>query len=300
MSPSMPLAALVEEFLRLHLQGERNASPHTVRNYGADLRQLLEVLGAEAAIETVTLNHLRDYLARSFDAGCGKATVARHRAAVRSLFRYAVRQGYLADSPARLLATPKLARHLPEIPTTEQLNQLLDQPATDPGSSPERDRAILELLYGCGLRVSELVGLNVRDLDFDQMLVRTIGKGRKERLVPCGRKAAEAVRAYLAVRPPAAPSARAALLLNHRGGRLTTRSVGRIVKAAARAFGLPLDLHPHSLRHAFASHLLGEGADLRAIQEMLGHSSLATTQRYTRTEIRQLMEVYDRAMKNVK
>ncbi|HET9784215.1 MAG TPA: tyrosine-type recombinase/integrase, partial [Terriglobales bacterium] len=175
-----------------------------------------------------------------------------------------------------------------------------EAPAAPPaGAGPERDHALLEILYGCGLRVSEAVGMNFKDVDYRGGLLRVLGKGRKQRLTPLGSKAAAALAAYLPLRAERLREARKAgqmaLFVNQRGGRLTTRSVARIVKARARAFGLPLDLHPHSLRHAFASHLLSEGADLRAIQEMLGHASLATTQRYTRTDIRQLTEVYDRS-----
>lgn len=282
-------------FIERHLRAERNASPHTLRNYSTDLRQFAAHVGAETPLAAVTAAQIRAFIAHLYQQGCGKATVARHLAAIRSCFRYWTRAGELSSDPARQIGTPKLGRHLPEIPTTEQLNQLLDQPARAERGFPERDQALLELLYGSGLRVSELTGLNVAAVDFDQAIVRVLGKGRRERLVPFGRKAAAALRAYLAVRPAPQATARAALFLNRRGGRLTPRSVARIVKASAQAFGLPLDVHPHSLRHAFASHLLGEGADLRAIQEMLGHKSLATTQRYTRTDIRQLTAVYDRA-----
>jgi len=293
---AMTVAEASQQFLRRHLRGERNASPHTLRSYGTDLRQFTAFA---TALDAVTPALIRQFLTHLYAQGCGKATVARHLAAVRSCFRYWTHAGTLTADPARQIGTPKLPRHLPEIPTTEQLNQLLDRPvdhsrALERGF-PERDQALLELLYGCGLRVSELTGMNVASVDFEQATVRVLGKGRRERLVPFGRKAAAALRVYLAVRPAPQPAARHALFLNRRGGRLTPRSVGRIVKAAAQAFGLPLDVHPHSLRHAFASHLLGEGADLRAIQEMLGHKSLATTQRYTRTNIRQLTEVYDRA-----
>jgi integrase/recombinase XerC len=293
---AMTVAEAAEQFLRRHLLGERNASPHTLRSYGTDLRQFTALIGADTMLDAVTPALIRQFLTHLYAQGCGKATVARHLAAVRSCFRYWTREGTLTADPARQIGTPKLPRHLPEIPTTEQLNQLLDRPApVIEHGFPERDQALLEFLYGCGLRVSELTGMNVASVDFEQATVRVLGKGRRERLVPFGRKAAAALRAYLAVRPAPQISARPALFLNRRGGRLTPRSVGRIVKAAAQAFGLPLDVHPHSLRHAFASHLLGEGADLRAIQEMLGHKSLATTQRYTRTNIRQLTEVYDRS-----
>ncbi|MGH9520289.1 MAG: tyrosine recombinase XerC [Terriglobales bacterium] len=292
----MTLHDAIAGYLRRHLQAERNASPHTLRNYACDLEKLAEVVGGERELDSIQAAELREFLAWLYDRGCGKATVARHLAAMRSLFRYWNQAGAIAANPARLLASPKLGRHLPEFPTLEQVNQLLDQggvqrEAGDLGF-PARDQALLEVLYGSGLRVSELVGLNLSDVDGERQTLRVMGKGRKQRLTPYGGKAAAALARYLAERPVKNSPA---LFQNRRGGRLTTRSVARIVKAASAAFGLPLDLHPHALRHAFASHLLGEGADLRSIQEMLGHKSLATTQRYTHTDIRQLTEVYDRS-----
>lgn len=249
------------------------------------------------AVDAIEPMRIRQFLAQLYEQNCGKATVARHLSTLRSFFRYCAREGYVSENPARLLSSPKLGRHLPAIPSVEQVNQMLDQPRAEPAVFPEREQAMLELLYGCGLRVSELTGLDLADVDSAEGTLRVLGKGRRERLVPFGRKAAAAVEHYLAERAklPPRPPGNPALFLNRRGRRLTPRSVARMVKSAARAFGLPGDLHPHSLRHAFASHLLGEGADLRAIQEMLGHQSLATTQRYTRTDIRQLAEVYDRS-----
>jgi len=291
------LASAIADFLRLHLQAERNASPHTLRNYGVDLRQFAAFCGPERQLISITHTEIRDFLADLYARGCGKPTAARHLSAIRSLFRYAVREGWAEANPAKLLSSPKLGRHLPGIPSLEQVNRFLDQPRSDDCAWPEREQLLLELLYGSGLRVSELTALNLGDVDPDEALLRVTGKGRKQRLVPFGRRAAAALATYLEQRRalPPVPRDNPALLLNQRGRRLTARSVGRIVKALALRFGLPLDLHPHTLRHAFASHLLGEGADLRAIQEMLGHASLATTQRYTHTDIRQLTEVYDRA-----
>lgn len=293
----MTLQAAITEYLDGHLRAERNASPHTLRNYGVDLRQFAAFAGAESEMEALTPARIRDFLAALYAQGCGKTTVARHLSSVRSLFGYCADRGYIPSNPARLLASPKLGKKLPPIPTTEQVNRMLDEPLPGAGAFPERDHALLEVLYGCGIRVGELTGLDLGDVNFEEMTMRVTGKGRKQRLVPFGRKAAAAIQAYLAKRGTLAGVTRRqrALFLNLRGQRLTTRSVARIVKASARAFGLPLDLHPHALRHAFASHLLGEGADLRAIQEMLGHQSLATTQRYTHTDIRKLMEVYDQA-----
>jgi integrase/recombinase XerC len=293
----MTLAEAIPSFLHRHLAGERNASPHTLRSYSTDLRLLAEFLGPHTPVDAIAPARLRSWLAQLYDHGCGKATVARRLASLRSFFRYCLREEWLRDNPARTLSSPKLGRHLPAIPSAEQLNRLLDQPPPESAPFPERDHLILELLYGCGLRVSELTSLDLAAVNASQRLLRVTGKGRKQRLVPFGGKAEAALASYLPRRAalPPQPRANPALLLNLRGRRLTSRSVARIVKAAARAFGLPLDLRPHALRHAFASHLLGEGADLRAIQEMLGHASLSTTQRYTHTNIRQLTEVYDRA-----
>lgn len=294
----MTLQAAIADFLERYLEGERNASPHTLRNYAADLRQFAAFAGAEAELGAIERGRIREFLAAGHARGSSRATQARHLASLRSMFRYCTRQGWIEDNPARLLSAPKQAQRLPDIPTTEQVNRWLDQDAPEERKQfPERERALLELLYGCGLRVSEAVGLQLRDVDYGRGQLRVLGKGRKQRLVPFGRKARAALETYLAARAalPPRPPDNPALFLNLRGTRLTARSVARIIKASARAAGLAPQIHPHSLRHAFASHLLGEGADLRAIQEMLGHSSLATTQRYTRTDIRQLSEVYDRA-----
>lgn len=299
----MTLAAAIAAYLDGYLRAERHASEHTLRNYATDLRLFATFAGPATPLAEVQARHVRGFLADLHAHGCGKATLARRLSSIRSLFRFCTRQELLQDNPARRIAAPKLPRPLPPIPTTGQVNELLDQSPTTAVGFPERDYALLELLYGSGLRVGELTALNLPDVSFELALVRVTGKGRRQRQVPFGGKAAAALRRYLPLRQQLlaalpkrpAPNAAAALFLNRRGGRLTARSVARIVKTAARAFGLPLDLHPHSLRHAFASHLLGEGADLRAIQEMLGHRRLSTTQRYTRTDIRQIAAVYDRA-----
>ncbi len=294
----MTLQAAIQDFIERYQEGERNASPHTLRNYATDCRQFASFAGATAELGTIQRTHIRTFLAAGHERGASRATQARHLASLRSLFRYCARQGWIRDNPARLLSAPRQANRLPDVPTTEQVNRWLDREAAPAEAAPfpERERALLELLYGCGLRVSEAVGLGLRDVDSIRGRLRVLGKGRKQRLVPFGRKAQAALERYLMARAalPPRPADNPALFLNRRGTRLTTRSVARIVKASARAFGLPSDLHPHTLRHAFASHLLSEGADLRAIQEMLGHRSLATTQRYTRTDMRQLAEVYDR------
>ncbi|MHB8734508.1 MAG: tyrosine recombinase [Terriglobales bacterium] len=297
---SISLQDASREFIERYLRGERNASPHTLRNYAGDLEQFSRFLGPDTSLEAIDHIRIRQFLAELSTRGAKKSSVARRLAAIRSLFRYCVREGRLAANPARLVTSPKLPHRLPAIPTLEQVGHLLDRMPEAACAFPERDRAILELLYACGIRVSELTGLDLGDLDLTGGMVRVLGKGRKERLVPFGGKARLALVAYLparSLRVAQAPSTRraaTALFVNLRGGRLTTRSVARLVKVQARQSGIAADLHPHSLRHAFASHLLGEGADLRVIQEMLGHASLATTQRYTQTNLRQIMEVYDR------
>lgn len=291
----------IATFLQHYLRAERNASPHTLRNYAADLRQFRAFIGPEAEAGAIDHIRIRQFLADLYAHGAQKSSVARRLATLRSFFRYLVREGRIRDNPARLVSSPKLPKTLPRIPTPDQVNRMLDALPAVEVSFPERDRAILELLYGCGLRVSELAGLDLGDLNFGAESLQVEGKGRKQRIVPFGAKARAALDLYLPVRAQVLAQWHRddrrfpALLINLRGGRLTTRSVRRLVKRYAIRFGLDSSLHPHTLRHAFASHLLGEGADLRAIQEMLGHKSLATTQRYTQTNIRQLMEVYDRA-----
>jgi integrase/recombinase XerC len=247
--------------------------------------------------------HIRAYLAELYERGLSKASAARALAAVRSWFKWLARMGHVPQNPAALVATPKLPKHLPRVPTIEQMNRALDNNASgeeDASGWPARDAAIFELLYGCGIRNAELVGLDLKHIRWaaETLLVR--GKGAKERLVPFGDAAAAAIRAYLperSARLTAAGKQSDALLLSARvksGGRLTTRSVGRIVKRIALAHGMAPETHPHTLRHAFGTHMLEEGADLRAIQELLGHERLSTTQRYTQLTVRQVAEVYDR------
>ncbi len=291
------LAAETREFLD-YLRRERRAGPHTLRNYAADLRQFAAAAGAATPAEAIDAARIRAFLATLHARGAAKASVARRLATLRSFFRYLMQEGRLGANPARAVASPKLPKRLPPIPTAEQLNRALDtRPSGDEAACfPEREQAMLELLYGSGLRVSELAGLDLDSLDALGQTLRVRGKGGKERIVPFGAKARQALEAYLPRRAAGLAGRTAmALFLNHRGGRLTDRSARRVVQAWARRRGLPPQLHPHTLRHAFASHLLAEGADLRVIQEMLGHASLATTQKYTQTEIRQLMAVYDRA-----
>jgi integrase/recombinase XerC len=286
------------------LAHERNGSPHTIRAYERELHNfadfLVESFGASLAPSAIEHQQIRAYLGELYARGLSKASAARALAAIRSWFRWLARQGLVEQSPAALVATPKLPKHLPRVPTIEEMNRVVDSAADDTAAWPERDRVIFELLYGCGIRNAELVGIDLADIHWanDAILVR--GKGRKQRLVPLGDAAAEAIRAYLPLREAkliAAGKSSAALLLNVRlraSGRLTTRSVGRIVKHIALAHGLPADLHPHTLRHAFGAHMLEEGADLRAIQELLGHARLSTTQRYTQLTLGQVAEVYDR------
>jgi integrase/recombinase XerC len=293
-----------------YLQYERNASPHTIRNYRSDLKQFCNFLAPgkfDAPVEAASIDafRVRSFLASLFQNERKKSSIARKLAALRSFFRFLGREQVLAENPAARVASPKLARTLPRIMTEEQINNLLDQLAETAKSAGAqqsaalaRDRAILELLYASGLRVSELVGLDLRSVNFGDGVVLVRGKGRKERIVPFGSKAKQALDAYLPLREKIlweTKSGSPALFLNAAWGRrLTTRSVARFVKKYVRRFGPNLKASPHSLRHAFASHLLSEGADLRAIQEMLGHVSLSTTQKYTQVSIQHLIDVYDK------
>lgn len=295
---------LIDRYLR-YLQDERNASPHTLRNYASDLHQFRDFLKHslttdEVDIAAVDALQVRAYLASLFQDQKQKASIARKLAAIRAFFKFLVRDGLVEKNPAEFVATPKLAKKLPRIMTEEETNNLLDRIAEAvPEAEPmlKRDRAILELLYASGLRVSELAGLDLRSVNFGDKLVLVRGKGRKERIVPFGRKAGDALEAYLPVRERILMENHTsghALFLNTRGRRLTTRSVDRLLKKYVKIYGPNVRVSPHGLRHAFASHLLAEGADLRAIQEMLGHASLSTTQKYTQVSIRQLIEVYDK------
>jgi integrase/recombinase XerC len=304
---------LVEGFLAM-LANERGASEHTVRAYAREVRSfaayLSENLGESARVGKVEHLHIRAYLGVLYERGLTKASAARALAAVRSWFKWLAKEGKVKQNPALLVSTPKLPKHLPRVPSMEEVNRVLNslegKAKKEDGEAaawPERDRVIFELLYGCGIRNSELVGLDMGSVKWrdDAVLVR--GKGRKERLVPLGDEAALALRAYLPLREAKLLTAgRAGLVhdgplvmnLRMRGDcRLTTRSVGRIVKAIALSRGLAADVHPHTLRHAFGTHMLEEGADLRAIQEMLGHERLSTTQRYTQLTVGQVQKVYD-------
>ncbi len=317
--PVCAIGALAVEYLAV-LRNERGASGHTLRAYSRELGcftdYLREVKGNGVEIRAVEHTDIRAYLAVLYDRGLTRASAARALAAVRSWFKWLAQGGHIEQNAAKLVSTPKLPKHLPRVPSAEEVNRVLD---TLPGSAegrtaedreagstlwPERERVIWELLYGCGIRNSELVGIDLGDIHWanDAILVR--GKGRKERYVPLADATREALLGYLPAREHRLRSRgrlllqAGPLLINQtaRGdARLTTRSVGRIVKAIAISRGLAADVHPHTLRHAFGTHMLEEGADLRAIQELLGHERLSTTQRYTQLTTAQLQQVYDKS-----
>jgi integrase/recombinase XerC len=291
--PSTVVSRAVADFLR-HLR-ERNASPHTIKAYSGDLANFAVYVGSRGwkSIDHIAI---RGFLSQLYEKGLGKTSVARSLAAVRSLYRWLAREGVVEQNPAKLVATPRLAKKLPRVPTIEEMNSVLDGQMPETAAFPERDRLMLELLYGCGIRNSELTGINLDDIRLSAEAILIRGKGKKERYIPFGESARSALVAYLPVRQATlaqTPKNTPALLINHRGGRLTTRSVGRIIKAIAVAKGLSPDVHPHTLRHAFGTHMLEEGADLRAIQELLGHERLATTQRYTQLSMKHVLQVYD-------
>ena len=320
-----------------YLQSVRNSSPHTIVNYGNDLEQFVAYLSPPGTqpppLRKITHQVIREFVGHLHEQGLEKSSVARKLAALRSFFKYCAREGMIKESPARLVPTPKLPKRIPSVLSAEEMNDFLNglgamTPGSAGGTLPPRkgdgaphgkktaagerlllcrDRALLELLYAAGLRVSELTGLNLEDMEQNERILRVRGKGNKERIVPYGTKAQEALDKYWPVREQlllqgsatggtrkAAPHTNA-VFLNYAGRRLTQRSVGRIVKKYVKLVNVNWDLHPHSLRHAFATHLLADGADLRAIQELLGHQSLSTTQKYTHASIRQLMEIYDKA-----
>jgi integrase/recombinase XerC len=272
-----------------------SASPHTVRNYASDLAQFCEFLDGGAEPDVTAL---RMWLASVSESGASTVTMRRKLAAVRSFYAYMMKQGAVRSNPAKLLFTPRTPKKLPQVQTPEQTSRLIDDVAAQAKDKldrpfPERDLAIFELLYGCGLRVSELVGLNLADADRAEGVLRVRGKGRKERDVPFTGKAHSALESYLAVRK--ANPGEHAIFLNSRGARLTDGSVRRLVKLYSTVLAGDSSLHPHALRHAYATHLLSSGADLRAIQELLGHAQLSTTQKYTQLALEDLMRVYDSA-----
>ena len=312
-------STLADRFLAM-LRDERGASEHTLRAYRREVRgfaeYLQETLG-DAGIKAVEHTHIRGYLGVLYDKGLSKTSAARALAAVRSWFKWMAKAGLVENNPALLVSTPKLPKHLPRVPGVEELNRVMNsleqglgireqglgEEEREAATWPERDRVIFELLYGCGIRNSELCGLDLSSVLWRDDAIRVFGKGKKERLVPLGDEAAVAMKAYLPMRQARLEAAGKAKLVHEgpllcnarmRGAcRLTTRSVGRIVKSIALSRGLAADVHPHTLRHAFGTHMLEEGADLRAIQEMLGHERLSTTQRYTQLTVGQVQRVYE-------
>jgi integrase/recombinase XerC len=287
------VAKAADQFL--HALGQRNASVHTIKAYCGDLNEFVAYAGSRGWRD---IDHvaIRGFLSRLYEKGLGKTSVARALAAVRSLYRWLAQEGMVEQNPAALVSTPKLPQKLPRVPTIEEMNSVLDGEMPEVAAFPERDHLMFELLYGCGIRNSELIGINLDDIRLTAEAVLIRGKGKKERYVPFGGSARAALKVYLPVRQQMLVEGNKsvpALLINRRGGRLTTRSVGRIIKKIAVAKGLSPDVHPHTLRHAFGTHMLEEGADLRAIQEMLGHERLSTTQRYTQLSMKQVLRVYD-------
>jgi integrase/recombinase XerC len=275
-----------------HLEVERGASPNTLRSYATDLREFAAFAAREGETEprAVDVRLLRAYLAWLHQRRLARSSIGRKLASVRSWLRFLARRGVIEQNPARQVRSPRLPQRLPSFLPKDESKELLDR-ATDASITGRRDHALLELLYATGIRVSECCGLDVRDLDAGRATIRVSGKGGKERIVPVGEIALDAVRDYLAARG----SWSGPLFTNHRGGRLTPRSARRIVRQQARLAGTSRRVTPHTLRHTFATHMLGEGADLRLIQELLGHRRLSTTQRYTHVSPEQLMKVYDAA-----
>ncbi len=295
--PTSDLSSHIDRFLE-ELK-RNNVSSHTLAAYGSDLAQFLEYFsppGTEPpAPESIEVWQIREWLGSLYRAKLTAVTMRRKLAALRAFFRFLTREGTIELNPARLVRMPKAPVRLPDVMTAEQANGLLDGVVSGKleRQHPARDVAIFEFLYGCGLRVSELVGLNLDDIDRNERWLRVRGKGRKERQVPYGAKAEAALERYLPERK--AKPAEMALFVNHRGSRLTSRGAALIVKLYATVLSSDPSVHPHSFRHAYATHLLADGADLRAIQELLGHARLSTTQKYTQVSLTDLIAVYDRA-----
>lgn len=297
----------IDDFMQ-HLKYERNSSAHTLRNYESDLIQFYDYVappdkdGQRREVNVRDIDHLtiREYMASLYEKKKKKSSIHRKVATLRTFFRYLCREGVMEINPAQLVSSPRVERTLPNHLTIEQMIKFIESPDLDTLLG-KRDRAILELLYASGLRVSELVGLNLTDIDFTNQTVRVKGKGRKERIVPFGNHALKALQEYLAVRGEllieAEPDKMDAkiVFMNYQGTRITTRSVGRMVDKYVKICADVHHISPHSLRHSFATHLLNAGADLRVIQELLGHARLSTTQQYTHVSTDKLMEVYDKA-----
>ena len=282
----------IEKFQN-YLKAERDASPHTLRNYTKDLEVLRQALG-ETPWEKADLLALRQFAARQREGGLSKVTIARRVATIRSFFRFLNREGHILSNPALGLVRPKQDRHLPSFLSVEETTRLMEAPVGD-SFAASRDRAIPETLYSTGLRVSELVNLKVRDVDLIGGTLRTVGKGRKERMVPMGSYSIQAIRSYLKALTPEQSEPDRPLFRNQRRGRLTDRSVRRILNRYLLQVSVARRISPHSLRHSFATHLLDRGADLRSVQELLGHSSLTTTQVYTHVTTERLKKVYEAA-----
>src|SRR5689334_12465012 len=297
---------LIEQFLE-HLRYERNVSAHTLRNYASDLEQFLDFLDPSGARprslpDVSEIDHLtiREWLAALHTAQKKKASIARKLAALRTFFQFLVREGMVELNPAKLVSTPRKEKKLPKHLSIEEAVRFIETPDLDTDLG-KRDRAMLELMYATGVRVAELTTLNLADVDFRNQLIRVTGKRRKQRIVPFGDPAAEAIRDYLTVRDkflfnaPVSKRDDEALFLNYQGTRITTRSVGRMVEKYIRICAGMHNISPHALRHSFATHLLDSGADLRDLQELLGHARLSTTQVYTHVSMEKLVAVYDKA-----
>jgi len=298
---------LVEQFLE-HLRYERNVSAHTLRNYRIDLEQFLAHLAgpesnkkrATPSVEEIDHLTIREWLASLHSAQKSKSSVARKLAALRTFFQFLVREGLLELNPAKLVSTPRQEKKLPNHLSVEEAVRFIESPNTQTDLG-KRDRAMLELMYATGVRVAELTTMNLGDIDFRSQLIRVTGKRRKQRVVPFGDPAGEALRSYLKIREkflfnaPVSTRDEEALFLNYQGTRITTRSVGRMVDKYIRLCAGMHNISPHALRHSFATHLLDSGADLRDIQELLGHARLSTTQVYTHVSMEKLIEVYDKA-----
>lgn len=280
----------IEEFLR-YLELEKGVSAHTLRAYRKDLMDFIAHVKTEP--EKIDMLDVRGFIAEQIRKGLNKTTVSRRLSSVRSFFRFLCREGYMKSNPAKLVSSPRLPKLLPKFLSVDDAFSLVEKPEGI-GFAPVRDRAILELLYSSGLRVGELAGLNVEDINVREALVKARGKGKKERIVPIGSKAIDAIKTYLVERI-LLKSKEKAVFLNRLGTRLTDRGVRRIVVKYAKAIAINGRIGPHTLRHSFASHLLQGGADLRVIQELLGHVSLSTTQKYTHLDVAHLMDIYDKA-----
>lgn len=305
----MPLTVLIEKYLD-YIKSQKGYSGQTVRSYRADLKQFNRFINKKEVqvkesrespegLVRIEFNTVREYLG-SLYGNYQRTTIARKLSTIRSFFYFLESNGLSEGNPAADISTPKQGKYIPAYLPIDEMFRLLQGPDT---SKPLglRDLALLEVMYSCGVRVSELKGLNMSDIDFEQRIVRVIGKGNKERILPIGRKALKAIGDYLDAasdlrrKNQQDESGEEPLFLNNRGGRLSARGIGLIVKKYARVCGLEMNISPHSLRHTFATHLLDGGADLRSVQELLGHASLSTTQKYTHVSLDRLMEVYDKA-----